>query len=565
MADDNIKSTEIRKARVSFVKDNIQTIIHYETDSSCVKDLNTAIVNGVANVFNNDDEIRDVIYQIVMGGEQLSDYAKLDSPNFIGEPKAPTIITSDSSTKIANTEYVTNKVAELENKTASKDDLSKYVSKTGADTITGIKTFNNDINIIDNAGIYWKNGSVTTSTLNKNNYSGTANKAIKDQNNNVIHTTYATKVELNDKQNVLTFDSIPTEDSTNPVTSGGVYNAILDNAQSTLGKLAKVATTGSYTDLVNTPTLGNMDTLGLTKIYETTGSNTDGTITQAVITNLLAYKADRDSLAAIATTGSWKDIIDIPTATETTRGALRLYPGLGDNTNGAITQVGMKTILADYAKLTDIASTYKYKGTLENYSDLPSEGNVVGDVYNIINADKEHNIDAGDNVAWNGNEWDNLSGLVDLSEYSTTEENNKLYLGIKDNAVSATNATTSKYIEVENGNTDSERYVVFARDEDGNAGTSPTSTRVVYNNNFTYNPNADILKVGNINSENIVKSIAVNNNTIVITKGNGLTESYPTIDDNTEAEVTAIDDSDIDSLFNNSNNSDTEEETNSGV
>lgn len=552
MADDNIKSTVVRKARVSFVKDNIQTIVHYETDSTCIKDLNEAIVNGIANIFNNDDEIRDVIYQIVMGGEQLSDYAKLDSPSFIGEPKAPTIITSDSSTKIANTEYVTNKVSALEAKTASKTDLDKYVSKTGADTITGIKTFNNDINISDAAGLYWKNGDVITSTLNKNTYSGTANKAIRDQNDNVINTTYATKVELNEKQNTLTFDNTPTEDSTNPVTSGGVYNAILDNAQTVLGKLATVATTGSYTDLKNTPILGDTETLGLTKIYGTTGNNSDGTITQAVITNLLAYKADRDSLAAIATTGSWNDIVNIPTANDTTRGVLRLYPTLGDNTNGAVTQVGMKTILEDYAKLTDIATTYKYKGTLDNYSDLPSQDNTVGDVYNITNADKDHNIDAGDNVAWNGTDWDNLSGLVDLSAYSTTEENNALYLGINDNAVSATNAKTSKYIEVENSNTDSERYVIFARDEDGNAGTSPSSTRVVFNNNFTYNPNTDVLKVGNINSENIIKSITVNNNTIVITKGNGLIESYPTIDDNTEAEVIAIDDSDIDSLFRNS-------------
>lgn len=553
MADDNIKSTVVRKARVSFVKDNIQTIVHYETDSTCVKDLNDAIVNGVANIFNNNDEIKDVIYQIVMGGEQLSDYAKLDSPSFIGEPKAPTIITSDSSTKIANTEYVTNKVSELEAKTAYKTDLDKYVSKTGADTITGIKTFNNDINISDSAGLYWKNGDVVTTTLNKNTYSGTANKAVKDQNNNVIDTTYATKIELNEKQNTLTFDTTPTENSTNPVTSDGVYNAILDNAQTVLGKLATVATTGSYTDLFNRPTTGTSETLGLTKLYETTGSNADGTMTQSAITSCLAYKVDRDVLAAIATTGNWNDLMNIPTANETTRGACRLYSTLGDNTNGAVTQVGMKTILADYAKLTDIATTYKYKGTIDNYSDLPTENNVIGDVYNVINADKDHNIDAGDNVAWNGEAWDNLSGIVDLSAYSTTEEANALYLGIKDNAVSATNAKTSKYIEVESGTEDSYRYIMFAKDGDGNSDTSPSSTRVVYNNNFTYNPNTDVLKVGNIDSENIIKGITVNNNTIVITKGNGLTENYPTIDDNTEAEVTAIDDSDVDNLFTSTN------------
>lgn len=37
---------------------------------------------------------------------------------------------------------------------------------------------------------------------------------------------YATQTDLNRKQDVLTFDDAPTEDSDNPVTSGGIYNAI---------------------------------------------------------------------------------------------------------------------------------------------------------------------------------------------------------------------------------------------------------------------------------------------------------------------------------------------------
>lgn len=37
---------------------------------------------------------------------------------------------------------------------------------------------------------------------------------------------YATQTDLNAKQDVLTFDDAPEEDSENPVTSGGIYNAI---------------------------------------------------------------------------------------------------------------------------------------------------------------------------------------------------------------------------------------------------------------------------------------------------------------------------------------------------
>ena len=73
-----------------------------------------------------------------------------------------------------------------------------------------------------------------------------------------------------------------------------------------------------------------------------------------------------------------------------------------------------------YAKKSDITNIYKFKGTKTNYADLPTTDRVTGDVWNITNADAEHGIKAGDNVAWNGTAWDNLSGTVDLSAYATT-------------------------------------------------------------------------------------------------------------------------------------------------
>ena len=73
-----------------------------------------------------------------------------------------------------------------------------------------------------------------------------------------------------------------------------------------------------------------------------------------------------------------------------------------------------------YAKKSDISNVYKFKGTKTNYADLPTTDRVTGDVWNITNADAEHGIKAGDNVAWDGTAWDNLSGIVDLSAYATT-------------------------------------------------------------------------------------------------------------------------------------------------
>lgn len=442
MADDNIKSTVIRKARVSFVKDNTQNIIHYETDADCVKNLNTAIVNGVTNVFNNDDTIRDIITNIALGGADLKSYAKLDSPSFIGEPKAPTPITSDNSLKIANTEFVNNKIAEIRGNTIDRNDLNNYVSKTGNDTITGLKTFNTDINTSDTSTIYWKTGNTTVASINKTNYTGTADKAVKDQNGNIINSTYATKAELNTKQNALTFDTTPKAGSTNPVTSGGIYNAIKASGSISGDSLAVVAKTGSYKDLINTPSLATDSTLGFTKLYSSSGSRSDGTITQAGITELLSYKLDRENLAPIALSGEWSDIYNVPVANDTTQGITKLYSTTGTNTDGAISQYGINNILANYAKLTDITAAYRYKGTVDNYSDLPTV-HKVGDVYNIKNADAANKIKAGDNVVWNGTEWDNLSGVVDLSAYLTKAESDSKYIPLQiDNKTTVTNNNT---------------------------------------------------------------------------------------------------------------------------
>ena len=69
-----------------------------------------------------------------------------------------------------------------------------------------------------------------------------------------------------------------------------------------------------------------------------------------------------------------------------------------------------------------VSGALHYKGSKNNYSDLPSYDNVTGDVWNIANADATHGVKAGDNVAWNGEAWDVLSGTVDLSSYMLTSD-----------------------------------------------------------------------------------------------------------------------------------------------
>ena len=67
-----------------------------------------------------------------------------------------------------------------------------------------------------------------------------------------------------------------------------------------------------------------------------------------------------------------------------------------------------------------VSSVYKFKGSVETFADLPSEGLVEGDVYNVKAT--------GENYAWvaatetEEGHWDDLGGDVDLSGYYTKTE-----------------------------------------------------------------------------------------------------------------------------------------------
>lgn len=97
--------------------------------------------------------------------------------------------------------------------------------------------------------------------------------------------------------------------------------------------------------------------------------------------------------------------------------------GLGNVDNTSDMDKPIST--ATQAALDDInsrlVSAFHYRGSVATYADLPSTNVEEGDVYNIVQADPAHGVDAGDNVVWVeakdgvAAHWDVLSGIVDLS------------------------------------------------------------------------------------------------------------------------------------------------------
>lgn len=105
-----------------------------------------------------------------------------------------------------------------------------------------------------------------------------------------------------------------------------------------------------------------------------------------------------------------------------------------------VTEKSVNIDLSTYAKKSDIAAAYNYKGSKATYADLPSTGNTTGDVWNV-----ETN---GMNYAWTGSAWDALGGSVDLSGYVTTEQMNTA-LGGKVNAVEGKGLSTNDFTNAE--------------------------------------------------------------------------------------------------------------------
>ena len=138
--------------------------------------------------------------------------------------------------------------------------------------------------------------------------------------------------------------------------------------------------------------------------------------------NIYQYKSAN---TADATTGKWRLFKTEADATlnGTSTNAIQnkaVFEALGKKADAStlssyVTKTSAETT---YAKKGDITNVYKYKGSVTDSTKLPTTGQTTGDVYNIETAGGGYK--AGDNVAWNGTAWDNLSGIVDLSGYATT-------------------------------------------------------------------------------------------------------------------------------------------------
>lgn len=376
---------------------------------------------------------------------------------FSGSVFVPTVAAGTNTTDAASTAFV---------KTAVDTADATAVHKTGNESVAGTKTFTGSI-VATAATVTVKDQNQGDNSSNAANtkYVDAAAKAVKDEldsyktandaevakkaaDDAVVHLTGDETIA-----GVKTFSSLPVvgtatadDNSTQAASTAFVKNKVetytysksdidtkIDEKDS-LPEQAEHAgewlTTNGTDAAWSALPIATTSSLGVVKVGTNLSVSADGTIST---TANVASVAGKTGVVTLDKTDVGLDKVDntadldkpISTATQA---------ALDGKADKATTLAGYG--IADAYTKTEIdgmvASTFHYKGTKPTYAELPTEGNQIGDVWNIEQADPTHGVKAGDNVAWNGTDWDVLAGITDLSAYSTTAQIAETYMNKTD-------------------------------------------------------------------------------------------------------------------------------------
>lgn len=322
----------------------------------------------------------------------------------------------------------------------SIDDTGKLIN-----AITKLSQLENDAGFITTADI--PEGAAASTTTPKMDGTATTGTELAFARGDHVHPSDTTKV---DKE---TGKGLSTNDLTNVLK--GNYDAaythsVAPHAPSNAEKNVIVGIQKNGTDVSVNTTTRKANIVVPTKVSDLT--NDTGFITASEVPETYTLPDATATVKGGVKIGNNVKVvgatISVDDASASTKGVVQLAIAATDDdtkaaTAGALYDVNTDlsakiaakqspaTSLAGYG-ITDaytkteinsmVSSVLHYKGTKTSYSDLPTTGNVIGDVWNIETANALHNVRAGDNVAWNGTTWDVLAGTIDLSAYVRTDD-----------------------------------------------------------------------------------------------------------------------------------------------
>ena len=181
---------------------------------------------------------------------------------------------------------------------------------------------------------------------------GTSTTSTMSQN--AITTSLAQKADTSDLSQVATtgaYSDLSGRPNLSTVATTGAYSDLSGKPN-----LATVATTGAYADLTGKPTVPS--------VTQNTGTSTTSVMSQNAVTVALGGKADTSSLATVATTGAYSDLSGTPTVPS-------VVQATGSSTANVMSQNAVTLYLnnkADSSSLATVATTGSYNDLLNKPS-----------------------------------------------------------------------------------------------------------------------------------------------------------------------------------------------------
>ena len=215
------------------------------------------------------------------------------------------------------------------------------------------------------------------------------------------------------------------------------------------------------------------------------------------INNAVSSKVDISSISTVATSGDYNDLNNKPVIPSSTSELT--------NDSNYITSSEVDTKIN-----SAVAAVYKVRGSVDNYESLPISNVTVGDVYNLLDTGSNYVCISIDPIIW-----DKLSETIDLSSYSTTEENDAKYQ-LKGNYITSIpdEYVTDTELEAKGYATATSVEAALATKLDSSAYKAATSTT------SGYMSSKDYIKLSGIEENadvNIIESITVNGDAVSVT------------------------------------------------
>lgn len=297
----DFSSDTVSYPTVQAVKNFITNAISGKADAS---DLSDVATSGSYNDLTNKPSIPDSTSDLT------NDSGFLTSSDISGKQDKSNLVTSWSATT-SDVKYPSEKLTK-----SALDNKVDKVSGKGLSTNDFTDSYKNTIDGLSDvasSGSYTdltNKPTIPDSTSDLTNDSGFITSAAitgKEDSSNKVASWSSTTTDVHYPSEKLVKSSL--DNKVDKVSGKGLSTNDYDNtAKNKVDNLHTVATSGSYNDLTNKPTIPT--------VTSTIQNGNTNAITSDAVYDALALKADSAGLATVATTGSWNDLLNRPSISD---------------------------------------------------------------------------------------------------------------------------------------------------------------------------------------------------------------------------------------------------------